>query len=58
MNPYENLQIGQHVVFHDEQQHEIAGTVKARKDDGVYIHYLLELDNGGHYEAKLLKSVE
>ena len=55
MNHYENLNIGQHVVFHDDRQHEIAGVVKEREDCGDHIRYLLELDRGGLYDAKLPK---
>jgi hypothetical protein len=52
---YENLKIGQHVIFHDDRQKEIAGTVKEREDQDGYIRYLLELDSGGLYVAKLPK---
>lgn len=55
MRYYENLEIGQHVVFHDERQQEVAGTVLERNDCGDHIRYLLELDGGGTYDAKLPK---
>lgn len=52
---YENLIVGQHVVLHDEWQCEISGTVRKREDLGDHICYLLELDSGGLYAAKLRK---
>lgn len=55
MNNYENLYVGQQVIFHDDRQQEISGIVKERKDTGENIIYLLELDNGGLYKAKLPK---
>lgn len=55
MSFYENLEIGQHVVFHDDRQQEISGTVKEREDYGDHIRYLLELDSGGLYHARLPK---
>lgn len=57
MSYYENLNIGQHVVFHDDRQQEIAGVVKEREDCGDHIRYLLELDSGGLYDAKLPKQM-
>ena len=50
---YEILIVGQHVVFHDEWQCEISGTVRKQEDLGDKICYLLELDSGGMYAAKL-----
>jgi len=52
----ENLKIGQHVIFHDDRQQEISGTVKEREDCGDYIRYLVDLDGGGFYDAKLPKA--
>lgn len=54
-NQYEKLEIGQHVVFHDDRQQEISGTVIGKHDYPDYIQYLLELDGGVIYYAKLIK---
>ena len=48
---YENLKKGQHIVFHDAQQREIAGVVMFSVDLGDRILYQLRLDQGGFYEA-------
>jgi len=56
MSYYENLSIGQHVIFHDERQLEVAGTVKERQDCDGRICYLIEIDNGGFYNAKIRKN--
>lgn len=50
---YENLKVGQHVVFHDERQCEIAGTVREHEDLGDYIRCVLDLDDGGTYVATI-----
>lgn len=55
MSYYENLEVGQHVVFHDERQQEVAGTVREREDCGDHIRYVLDLDDGGTYVARLKK---
>lgn len=52
---YENLNVGQHVVFHDERQQEVSGTIKNKTDHEVYIEYLIKLDGGGYYNANLQK---
>ena len=56
MSAYEHLQIGQHVIFHDDWQREISGTVETREDCGNHILYTLNLDEGGQYVARLPKS--
>ncbi len=55
MSYYENLEVGQHVVFHDERQQEVPGTVRERDDCGNHIRYVLDLDGGGTYVARLKK---
>ena len=55
MSYYENLEVGQHVVFHDERQQEVTGTVRECEDCGDHIRYVIDLDDGGTYVARLKK---
>lgn len=48
-------QFGDHVLFIDENQCEICGIVRDRKEYNDFIELLIELDGGGHYRAKLRK---
>ena len=46
---------GDHVIFHDENQHEIRGIVRDREDYQDRIILLIELDAGGYYRATVIK---
>lgn len=48
-------QFGDHVLFVDENQCEIRGIVRDRKEYDDFIELLIELDGGGYYRAKLRK---
>jgi len=47
---------GKHVIFHDEDQCEIRGVVRDRKDLKDLVVLAIELDDGaGWYHAKLMR---